>query len=123
MLEQHDEAMGQRRNVAGATRSRQTNHSSRCLNQSGIQIPKAINFSRAQKSEMDTTGLQQAHHTEHVKTLGRVENIRRISHGVDQFSSRGRADDAVFEETDSLRRMSLLRDNKCYQRQSHADEN
>src|SRR5438034_7477526 len=119
MLEQHEEAMGKRRDVTGTTRSRQTNHSSWSLNQSGIQIPKAINFSPAQKSQIDAPGLEQAHHTEHVETLGRVENIRRISHGVDQFSSRTRADDAVFEKSNGVRRMSLLRDNKCDQRQAH----
>src|SRR3954469_8287565 len=108
--------MCERSNVTSAARSRQTNHSSRSLHLSGVQIAEAIDFCCTQKTEMDTSGLQQAHYSQHVEALGSAYNIWRIGHGVDQLGGRSRANDTILEEADGIGGVSFLGYNECDQR-------
>src|SRR5205814_4557526 len=100
--------MCERSNVTSPARSRQTNHSSRSLHLSGVEIAEAIDFCCTQKTEMDASGLQQAQYSQHVEALGCAKNIWRIGHSVDQLGGRSRANDAILEDTDRIGGMSFL---------------
>src|SRR5437763_12063327 len=88
-----------------------------------IEIPKTVYFGGTQESQVDSAGLQQAHDYEHVEALRRVQQVRRIGHGIDQLTRRRGANHSIFKESNAIRRVSLLSNHKRDQRQTHAHEN
>ena len=120
--EQDDGALRQTCYVARAARARQTLHFAVTIAPRGIQIAEAIDFGRAEKTELHAALLQKGHYVEHLAALSCAANIRWVGHGVKQFRRGSFANQAILVETDGARRMSPLRDEKCEHWQPHADE-
>src|SRR5437764_11493409 len=123
MFDDGDETMRQRSNVARASRTWQANGSVFSFNLRGIKVPETVYLCGAEKTQIDSTGLQQAHHAYHVQTLGRMQQVRRIGHGVNQFRSRLGANDSVLKQSNAIGSMGLFGHNKGNQGQAHANKN
>ena len=88
----------------------------------GIQISKAIDFRGAEKTNVHAALLEQRHNVEHLAGLRGATQIRRIAHRIQQLRRRCFSDQSIFVKSDSIGRVGLLGDEKCEDRQSHADE-
>src|SRR5580704_5309504 len=120
MGKKHDSTFREARNVARASRSWQSLHFAIAMSPRAVQIAEAIHFRGTQKTHVDAALLQQAHHIEHLATLRRRAEVGRIAHSVEKFFGGSLADDPVFEETDSTRRMRSPRHKECQHRQPHS---
>ena len=69
VFQKNHKPMRERRNVASPARTRQPRASLRPRYLGRIQVSETIDLSSAQKSQMDATGLQQAHYAEHVQSI------------------------------------------------------
>src|SRR5262249_46009486 len=122
VFQKHNEPLGQRCNVASATRSRQTGQAARAPHFGRVQIAETIHFRRAQKTEMHPPGLEQAHDAHHVQALRGAQEIRRIGHGVNQLRRRSAANYTVLKQANRVWSMSFFRDHECNERKPHADK-
>src|SRR5579859_5921405 len=120
VIDHGDETMGERGDVAGATGTRQAHDSVLAMHLCGVQVPETVYLCRSEETEIDAARLQQAHYAHHVETLGGMQQVGWIGHGVDQLRRRTGANDSVLEQSHAVWSMSLLGHYKCNQRQPHA---
>src|SRR5580693_9174250 len=97
VFQKNNKPMRESRNVASPARTGQPRASLRSRYLGRIQVSETIDLSSAQKSQMDATGLQQAHYAEHVQALSCAQDVRRIGHSVDQFWRGGGTDHTIFK--------------------------
>src|SRR5690349_14259660 len=123
VLDHDNESMREGSDVTGAARSGETNRAVSSFHLRRIQIPETVYFGSAEEAEIDLSRLQQTHHAYHVETLRRAEQIRRIGHRVDQLRRWGASNQAIFEQSNTIRSVRFLRDDEGDQWQAHANEN
>src|SRR5258708_1137844 len=98
VVEQRDKTLRQAGNIACATGTRQPDQTILALHLSGIKISEAVHLGSAEKTHIDASGLQQAHESHHVQTLGCAFDIRRVGHGGDQLMRMRGADHPILED-------------------------
>ena len=120
MIQQHDKSLRQTRDITGSARTRQSDQTFRSAYLRRIQISVAIDLGGSQKAQVHASRLQQAHHAQHVQALRGPQYVGRIGHGVNKFGSGSSADYTVLKQSNCVRSMGPLGNDKGNQRKAHA---
>src|SRR5258707_3587378 len=103
MIQDEDPALGNRRDMGGAAAAGQAEAFAVLFDPMVVQVAKAIDFSAADKTELDPSGLQEKHDVVETRARERADNIRRIAHGKGRFELGAVADKASFKNATASR--------------------
>src|ERR1700752_2547246 len=115
MIHDDDAALGHRRDIGGTAAAGQAEAFAVLFDPVGVQVAEAIDFSAADKTELDPSRLQKKHNVVETRARERAGNIGWIAHGENRFERRPVADNAIFKNTKGSRRMRFFRYGKSQQ--------